>query len=118
MFQDKVLQITRNALNNASDKDIKQLMTKYWVTMRDEFTSEQRTWDIEVPRSFLMKKNKHPVIGFSSFTVTSSELEEAFRPVVTKIAALVDGQVEAVRRKEMKLPKVRHSHVPDQHRRS
>lgn len=102
--------MSENALDIVSDKELHTLMTDEWEYIREEFTGEQRSWDIRLPMSLVESGIRHPVTRRFLFTLTSSELEEAFRPVVKKIKDLVDGQVEAVRRKEMILPKARHSH--------
>lgn len=104
----KLQEISEDAMARVSDGQIQTIMSQNWENeIRSQFSGAAKTWTIHVPYSLIDADLLDPNHGHPTFTITSAEIEEVFRPIVKKIYSLVNRQIEAAVKKEGRAPKVR-----------
>ncbi|ROW13226.1 hypothetical protein VPNG_04861 [Cytospora leucostoma] len=102
----KLKLISEEALDLIDDDDIPEMMDRHWENgIRKLFTGTAQEWTIRYPFNLVDRHLMAGSRGFPTFTITSGEVEEVFRPIVEKIQELVVCQINAVSQKEDKLPK-------------
>lgn len=90
-----------------SDEEIQKIMSQNWENeIRNQFSGAAKTWTVHVPYNLIDANLLNPNHGHPTFTITSAEVEEVFRPIVKKIYSLVNRQIEAAVKKEGRAPKV------------
>lgn len=106
----KLKLISEDALHVIDEDDIPEMMDRHWKNgIRKLFTGAAQEWTIRYPFNLVDRHLMARSREFPKFTITSGEVEEVFRPIVEKIQELVVCQINAVSKKEDKLPKVRPS---------
>jgi hypothetical protein len=108
LLEQKLKQISEDALDRINENEIPEMMTVNWENgIRKAFTGADREWTIRYPYSLIDPIQVRDARGFPTFIITSEDIKEVFRPTMEKIQALVVRQINAVDKKEYKLPKVR-----------
>lgn len=103
-------QISEDALDRINENEIPEMMTVNWENgIRKAFTGTDREWSIRYPYSLIDPYHLRDARRFPTFTITSEDIKDVFRPTMEKIQALVVRQINAVDKKEDKLPKARPS---------
>lgn len=75
--------------------------------MRNKFTGDPaQGWTIRVPMSLYEADILDIHQGWRMIQITSTDLTEVFKPVLSKIGALVLGQIQSVVEKQGKNPKL------------
>lgn len=107
LLKHKLTLIKEDALSHMEENEFREMMTVNWENgIRKAFTGAPREWSIRYPYSLLDQDTMRDGRGFLTFTITSEEIEEVFRPIMENIRDLVVHQINAVVTKEDKLPKV------------
>ncbi|KAK7748771.1 hypothetical protein SLS53_000795 [Cytospora paraplurivora] len=102
----KLKLISEDALDVINDDDIPEMMDRHWENgIRKLFTGAAQEWSIRYPFNLVDRHLIANSRGFPTFTITSGEVEEVFRPIVEKIQELVVCQINSVSKKEDTLPK-------------
>lgn len=103
----KLKAIRQDAMSHVSDKEMLEMMSRNWENeIRSEFNGAANTWTIHQPYSLINASQLDPNSGFPTFTITSAEVEEVFKPSMEKIHSLVDRQIGAASKKQGAPPKV------------
>ncbi|KUI61643.1 hypothetical protein VP1G_08816 [Cytospora mali] len=102
----KLKLIRNDALDYVTDQEIAEIMERHWENgIRKRFTGAGHEWNIRYPHRLIDLAQMGNDGSWPTFTVTSQEVEDVFRPIVEKIQALVIDQINAVSEKEGNLPK-------------
>lgn len=112
----KLREVSEDAMERVSEKDMQEIMTNDWEKrIRAQFNGQARNWSIRLPFRLIDIDRLDLSRGHPTFTITSEELVEVFRPSVEKIASLVNDQIDAAVKKCGKLPEVKayHAHVDE-----
>lgn len=95
-------------MERVTEQEMQDIMTRHWEDeIRNQFNGAHGTWTIRYPFSLLNAVRLDPNRGYPTFTITSDEVEEVFRPIVEQIELLVNGQIEAAVKKDGNDPEVR-----------
>lgn len=106
----KLKEISEDAMDHVSPEDIQKIMTHHWEDeIRGDFSGAAKTWEISQPFSLISRGPFDRSGGYPTFTITSEEVEEVFRPSVEKIKELVNSQIEAAVNKDGNFPRVRNT---------
>lgn len=104
----KLEEISEDAMEHVSPQDIQKIMTNHWEDeIRDDFSGAAKTWEISQPFSLISRAPFDRNGGYPTFTITSEEVEEVFRPIVEQIGALVNSQIDAAVKIDGNFPRVR-----------
>lgn len=104
----KLQAIRPDAMQRVSDVEMQEIMSRNWENeIRNEFDGTANTWTIRQPLRLIDMNQLDPNNGFPTFSITSAEVAEIFRPSMEKIHTLVARQIEAATRKDGAPPKVR-----------
>ncbi|KAI7782498.1 actin-like atpase domain-containing protein [Diaporthe eres] len=102
----KLEEISEDAMEHVSPQDIQKIMTNHWEDeIRDDFSGAAKTWEISQPFSLISKGPFDRSGGYPTFTITSEEVEEVFRPSVEQIGALVNSQIDAAVKTDGNFPR-------------
>lgn len=113
LLKNKFKELSEDAWGRIDPDDLREIMKKDWENgIRNEFTGEPRQWSIRLPFNLAYLKPVDDQGRCPTITITSQDMEKVFEPVVGKIRALVEGQVEAVLQKQGIPPKVSNMHMP------
>lgn len=100
--------LSPNARDAITPMDLQVVMTDDWIKIRNLFTGDPaQNYSILAPWSLYevgildVARDGRVVIH-----ITSDDLKEVFNPVFAKIEALVQGQIQRVKEKEDRNPKV------------
>lgn len=94
-------------MQRVSDVEMQEMMSRNWENeIRNEFDGAANTWTIRQPFSLIDASQLNPNSGYPTFTITSAEVAEVFRPSMEKIHMLVDRQIGAANKKEGTVLKV------------
>lgn len=103
----KLKAIRQDAMSHVSDEEMQEMMSRNWENeIRSEFNGAANSWTIHQPYSLINASQLNPNSGFPTFTITSAEVEEVFKPSMEKIHLLVDRQIGAAIKKQGAPPKV------------
>lgn len=103
----KLIEISADAMKRVTDEEMQEIMTRDWEEkIRNQFNGAARTWTIRYPFSLIDRDRLDPNRGYPTFTITSEEVGEVFRPSVERIEWLVNCQIGAAVEKNGNLPKV------------
>jgi hypothetical protein len=75
--------------------------------IKSSFDGRDRIWKIAIPFECLDQASLQLGGPLPKITLTANDVRGAFDPVVSKIRAMIDEQITAVRMKKDKNPKVR-----------
>lgn len=104
----KLSEASDDATARVTEEEIQEMMSRNWEDeIRNQFSGAARTWTIRLPYSLIDADRLDSSSGYPTFTITSAEVEEVFRPILKKIYSLVNRQIEAAVKKEGRAPKVR-----------
>ncbi|KUI68585.1 hypothetical protein VM1G_04300 [Cytospora mali] len=102
----KLKLIRNDALDLVADHEITEIMDRHWENgIRKRFIGAGHEWNIRYPYSLIDPAQMGNARSYPTFTITSQEVEDVFRPIVEKIQALVIDQINAVSEKEGSFPK-------------
>lgn len=111
----KLEECSEDAMQRLRERDIQELMRTVWENgIRSQFTGEENEWIIRQPQKLVNSSmfvdedddDDDDNAEYPTFTITSEEVKEVFRPIVERIHELVKAQIRNVRTKTGKLPKV------------
>ncbi|ROW09511.1 hypothetical protein VMCG_02170 [Cytospora schulzeri] len=96
LLRHKLRQISKDALDRIDSREIQEMMTVNWENgIRKAFTGADQVWTIRYPYSLLNQAQIQDARVFPTFTITSEDVREVFRPTMDRIQALVVRQINA-----------------------
>ena len=90
-----------------SETRIKLLHDEWEHGIKPQFDGRDGlTWQFNMPFECLSRDDFRSMTSFPKVTVTTEEVKEAFDPIVNRIFEMVQAQVNSVKTKVGKYPKV------------
>ncbi|KAG7287659.1 hypothetical protein NEMBOFW57_007172 [Staphylotrichum longicolle] len=99
-------------MSTDSRKDL--LYEKWELGIKSSFGGDEKIWKFTMPFECLDKKALKAIQArnpLPKITITDNDIRGAFDMVLGKILQMLDEQVQAVQRKNLKNPKVMYSHI-------
>ncbi|KAI3391752.1 hypothetical protein diail_6846 [Diaporthe ilicicola] len=111
LLKKKLEEFSPNAMRGLRERDIRQMITSEWENgIRSQFVGKVNKWVIRLPEKLVdpdmfVDEDDDDDGDYPTFTITSDEVKDVFKPTMERIYALVDRQIQAVFEKTKKLPK-------------